>query len=656
MAIMISVAGAVGGCGCTHLSLSIATGLKRKFHRARIAVIERSDNNALTVLGEELELIDDNTAGDFYSYKGIDYYIKQYELAAYKDYDYIVIDAGCSLSDDYYRADYAMLVVPSRKWNRGYKAVYETCEKIDKRIGLSNVIIVSPFADSEAQREIKKVFSKNTVLFTGYEENPLDKTVFDVENIIGKQKKSKFFGFKKNNDEDEEDFEEEVQTPVVSVITEKEEAEDVQPKAQDDATYSLSDNTEKKEETNTVENRVDEKTVSSAGNDSNNVMLEMMNNLIKLQMMNNKNVPSDAPQDVDELTGLCSRKSFKKEIAETEESGIGYAVIFFDVNNLKKTNDGLGHDKGDILLTTIASEIKKRFPKLYRVGGDEFNAISPLYAFSVDKLKELDDTLRDITLQRNDGIIYEVAYGYALSTETYTVSEAMSIADKRMYEDKKRKKAAYEQTVEKEPVAASQEVIEKKEESSEPMFPIDSVIAGTLPFGNDEPNRKMLDTMWFTDIRLAYEHNGYKESKFRVFATEYLKPPLPINNIAVVEDGDTYAFAYGKNNIVRTGNSVFMVNARFTTEGKLSVSIIPQNDEINIVNRTDKENIGRYTPRNFGLKVKDMQIYPIRPNIDGLCDSIILKDNDVFVTTGNVDSYGIVLQPDNVSVIPINER
>ena len=49
--------------------------------------------------------------------------------------------------------------------------------------------------------------------------------------------------------------------------------------------------------------------------------------------------------------------------------------VMADANDLKKINDNLGHQKGDELITQIASCLKqviKNDGNCYRTGGDEF--------------------------------------------------------------------------------------------------------------------------------------------------------------------------------------------------------------------------------------------------------------------------------------------
>ncbi len=83
----------------------------------------------------------------------------------------------------------------------------------------------------------------------------------------------------------------------------------------------------------------------------------------------------------DALTGLKNSASYKRYVSELEERldqwDLEFAVIVFDINNLKTTNDTHGHETGNILIISAANTICKVFSHspVFRIGGDEFVAI-----------------------------------------------------------------------------------------------------------------------------------------------------------------------------------------------------------------------------------------------------------------------------------------
>ncbi len=83
----------------------------------------------------------------------------------------------------------------------------------------------------------------------------------------------------------------------------------------------------------------------------------------------------------DQLTDLYNRAYFEEELCRLE-GGRSYpiSIVSIDVDNLKITNDLLGHGRGDELLRACARLLKKplrRSDVLARIGGDEFGVILP---------------------------------------------------------------------------------------------------------------------------------------------------------------------------------------------------------------------------------------------------------------------------------------
>jgi diguanylate cyclase (GGDEF)-like protein len=86
----------------------------------------------------------------------------------------------------------------------------------------------------------------------------------------------------------------------------------------------------------------------------------------------------------DDLTGLYNYRHFNeamtRELARCERYQRPLALILLDVDEFKKINDTYGHPGGDLVLQTIATEIRKNtrhIDVVTRYAGDEFALILP---------------------------------------------------------------------------------------------------------------------------------------------------------------------------------------------------------------------------------------------------------------------------------------
>ncbi len=86
----------------------------------------------------------------------------------------------------------------------------------------------------------------------------------------------------------------------------------------------------------------------------------------------------------DHLTGLPNRLLFRdrlvQAIAHARRTGRRGAALFVDVDNLKVTNDTLGHSVGDALLRGVAARLQRAVREVdtvARIGGDEFTVVLP---------------------------------------------------------------------------------------------------------------------------------------------------------------------------------------------------------------------------------------------------------------------------------------
>ena len=149
----------------------------------------------------------------------------------------------------------------------------------------------------------------------------------------------------------------------------------------------------------------------------------------------------------DILTGLPNRASYDRETKRLDEEGCSYCMISLDLNDLKETNDTLGHAFGDALLEDFGHTLRTVFGGIgfcARTGGDEFVVILRAMHKGRDeerirnRLQELEDRLRAQD-KPGDKIRHSVSYGYAFSDEREGMHshEVFLLADSRMYDLKR---------------------------------------------------------------------------------------------------------------------------------------------------------------------------------------------------------------------------
>ena len=120
----------------------------------------------------------------------------------------------------------------------------------------------------------------------------------------------------------------------------------------------------------------------------------------------------------------------------------------FDLNDLKKCNDILGHIEGDRYLTDSAVLIQKifgRYEKIYRIEGDEFFIITK--NTSEDKISSLIQQLMQdeaVYIKQSQTVHIQIASGYTRYDAGLDadLDQAGYRADVLMYENKKQLKAA----------------------------------------------------------------------------------------------------------------------------------------------------------------------------------------------------------------------
>ncbi len=150
----------------------------------------------------------------------------------------------------------------------------------------------------------------------------------------------------------------------------------------------------------------------------------------------------------DALTGLPNRrfveKKLNKVLANIREEKKTIVVIFIDLNGFKSINDTYGHDAGDEVLKVTSNRLKyciRDSDWLVRLGGDEF-LISLI--IKNDECMMIGRTLNLIRKNIARPILYgskelfvSASIGVAKSSKDgRQLDELITVADKRMYDDK----------------------------------------------------------------------------------------------------------------------------------------------------------------------------------------------------------------------------
>ncbi len=143
--------------------------------------------------------------------------------------------------------------------------------------------------------------------------------------------------------------------------------------------------------------------------------------------------------EIDGMTGLYNKSKYLDVISGVYGKEEKVAVIFWDINYLKKVNDTIGHEAGDKLILTVAESIRNVTSETdygYRVGGDEFILIMrDGDEKSVQrKIHDWEKALE--ALQKNVEFPISVSTGYAFG-KGEDLETVIYRADKMMYENKR---------------------------------------------------------------------------------------------------------------------------------------------------------------------------------------------------------------------------
>lgn len=146
----------------------------------------------------------------------------------------------------------------------------------------------------------------------------------------------------------------------------------------------------------------------------------------------------------DTLSGLYNRrfmnKKLEEEISKYKRYKIPFSILLLDIDHFKKINDNYGHDKGDFVIKTISSLIRRNIRSsdiCSRWGGEEF-----LILASNSDLKsalKLSENLKELIEKSQFETKYSITISIGVSTfdENLSQEELLKLADNALYKAKK---------------------------------------------------------------------------------------------------------------------------------------------------------------------------------------------------------------------------
>jgi diguanylate cyclase (GGDEF)-like protein len=152
----------------------------------------------------------------------------------------------------------------------------------------------------------------------------------------------------------------------------------------------------------------------------------------------------------DALTDIYNLRGFRllseQALRLARRLNAPFSVLFIDLDDLKKTNDTLGHKAGSDLLIEVGEILKSSFREtdvMGRIGGDEFAVAGQFSEGHIaEAARQLKVSAEVLNRERRHGPVLSFSVGYVtmLPDDVMSLDELMARADKAMYEAKRRRK------------------------------------------------------------------------------------------------------------------------------------------------------------------------------------------------------------------------
>ena len=148
----------------------------------------------------------------------------------------------------------------------------------------------------------------------------------------------------------------------------------------------------------------------------------------------------------DPLTRTYNRFFGMLTLNEWLERKKRFSLVFVDLDNLKHVNDRFGHNEGDEYLKIVSGHLQScsQDTMVSRLGGDEYMLLIPdsSYEEVCARMENIQLAIRNDEYQKGKDIYYSISVGIVYVNENNELpsSDVLSMADERMYEQKRARK------------------------------------------------------------------------------------------------------------------------------------------------------------------------------------------------------------------------
>lgn len=149
--------------------------------------------------------------------------------------------------------------------------------------------------------------------------------------------------------------------------------------------------------------------------------------------------------DTDPLTGLLNRSALDRWI-ENESDFAGFVVVC-DMDDFKRLNDQYGHLVGDEILHGVGKLVRnsiRESDRAFRWGGDEFVIFfrNQDPGLVENRMRSIEDRLSRFQIREHGPLGVHLSWGIVETSSGVSLRETLAAADRRMYENKRNRRAA----------------------------------------------------------------------------------------------------------------------------------------------------------------------------------------------------------------------